>query len=60
MNDILTPEEAARYLRVSRPTLLKAVKQQDFPVMYVGARWRVSKAVLDKYLAGEQSKPRRK
>lgn len=53
--EVLTPEEAAAYLRVSRPTLLKAVRRGEVPVLHIGARWRVSRAALDQYLAGAQT-----
>lgn len=51
--EILTPEEASRYLRVTRTTLTKAVKQKDFPILRVAGSWRVSKSTLDAYLRGE-------
>lgn len=51
--EVLTPEEAARYLRVSPATLRKAVRQKDFPVIRVAGRWRVAKSTLDAYLSGE-------
>lgn len=50
--EILTPDEASRFLRVSLATLRKAVKRGDFPVLHVADRWRVSRVVLEGYLEG--------
>lgn len=54
MTDVLTPEEAAAFLRVSRPTLLKAVRSGEVPVLHLGSRWRVSRKALEEYMAGGQ------
>lgn len=51
--EVLTPDEAARYLRVSPATLRKAVKRGDFPVIQVADRWRVSRSTLEAYMSGE-------
>lgn len=53
--DIMTPDEAAAYLRVSLPTLRKAVRRKDFPVLWIAGRWRVSRATLDAYLSGKST-----
>lgn len=51
--EVLTPDEASRFLRVSPATLRKAVKRGDFPVLHVADRWRISRTVLEGYLRGD-------
>ncbi|MBA7490759.1 hypothetical protein ES702_01302 [subsurface metagenome] len=50
--DILTPKQAAEYLHVSKPTIYKLLRQRKIPARRLGKQWRISKAVLDKFLAG--------
>jgi excisionase family DNA binding protein len=49
---IMTPAEAAAFLRICIPTLRDAVRRKTIPAIYVGKRWRVSKAALLRYLEG--------
>ena len=50
--DILTPKQAAEYLGVSKPTIYKLLRQRKIPARRLGKQWRISKAILDKFLAG--------
>lgn len=51
---ILTIEEAAKYLRVSKSTLYKLVREGGVPGQKVGRHWRFSKSAIDQWF---QSKP---
>lgn len=50
--DIMKPEEAARYLRISKPTLYKLIRNGEIPAKKIGNQWRVSKTVLDEIVKG--------
>lgn len=54
--DILTPKQAAKYLKISKPTMYKLLKKRKIPARRLGKQWRISKAVLDKFLAGGQER----
>ncbi|MBA7665936.1 hypothetical protein ES703_74011 [subsurface metagenome] len=54
--DILTPKQAAEYLKISKPTMYKLLKQRKIPARRLGKQWRISKAVLDAFLAGGQER----
>ena len=49
---IMTPPEAAGYLRISVATLLRGSRLQEIPGFQVGRRlWRYRKSQLDSWLA---------
>jgi excisionase family DNA binding protein len=50
--DILTPEEAARYLRVHSQTVYRRLRAGKLPGAKVGDQWRIRKADLDQHLKG--------
>jgi len=50
--DILTPKQAALYLKISKPTMYKLLRQRKIPARRLGKQWRISRAALDKFLAG--------
>lgn len=45
--DVMTLEEAAEYLRISRPTLLRGVKLGSVPALKAGALYRFSRKALE-------------
>lgn len=47
---IMTVEEAARFLRISRPSAYQAVKKGDIPIIRIGRRILVPVAALEKML----------
>jgi len=49
--EILTIEEATKYLRIHKATLYKLVKQRKIPAAKVGKKWRLLKSKLDEWLA---------
>lgn len=54
--DIMTPKEAALYLGISKPTMYKLLRKRKIPARRLGKQWRISKAVLDAFLAGGEEK----
>ena len=53
--EILTPEEAAGYLRVHLQTVYRRLRAGMLPGAKVGDQWRLRKADLDEYLKGHAS-----
>jgi excisionase family DNA binding protein len=51
--EILTVEQAADYLGVSRVTVNKMLKAGKLPGAKIGRAWRIRRADLDKVLAGQ-------
>jgi excisionase family DNA binding protein len=55
-NDLLlTPKEAAAYLRVSIATLTRLSRAGELPGVRIGKLWRYSKSALDEWLAAKVS-----
>ncbi len=50
--DILTPEEAADYLRVNRETVYRRLRAGKLPGNKIGQQWRIRKHDLNRYLQG--------
>lgn len=48
--DILTPDEAARYLKISEQTLRKLRQRKAIRAKQVGRQWRYLKEDLDRFL----------
>ncbi len=46
MDDLLTVEEAAAYLRVSRATVWRWCKSRKVPAVKIGREWRIMKQTL--------------
>jgi excisionase family DNA binding protein len=51
---ILTPEEAADYLRVNPQTVYRRLRAGSLPGAKVGHQWRIRKVDLDSLLAGSR------
>lgn len=51
-HDILTTDQAAEYLQVTRQTILRGLRCGRLPGAKVGSRWRLSRAALEAYAAG--------
>jgi excisionase family DNA binding protein len=51
--DVLTLDEAARYLRVNERTVRGMLKDKRLPGTKIGRAWRLRRADLDKVLAGQ-------
>ena len=48
--DVLTIEELAIYLKISKSTLYKLVREGKIPSQKVGRRWRFRKTAIDRWL----------
>ena len=53
MEDLLTIEETALYLRVSESTVRRMVKDGRIPARQIGRQWRIPRAALEEYLGGD-------
>ncbi len=49
--DVMTPSEAAAYLKVSEEDVMEAIKDKSLKARKVGKAYRISKAALDEYLS---------
>jgi excisionase family DNA binding protein len=54
---LLTPEEAARVLRVGRTTIYALMKAGDLLSVHIGRSCRISRAELQRYVHGLESPP---
>ena len=50
---LMTVEELANYLRLTRRTIYRLLKQDNIPAVKVGHKWRFDKKVIDKWLQRE-------
>ena len=48
--DVLTIDELANYLRISRSTLYKLAQEGRVPCQKVGRHWRFPKEAIDRWL----------
>lgn len=48
--EVLSPEEAARYIDVHPQTIYRLLRQGEIPGRKIGRQWRILKAALDDYL----------
>ncbi|MBN1146401.1 MAG: SPFH domain-containing protein [Anaerolineales bacterium] len=52
VSDIMTPAEAAQYLRVSEEDVIAAINAGDLKARKIGNAYRISKSALDEFLSG--------
>ena len=50
MEQVLTLEEAAQYLKVAKPTLYRLLEDGKIPAFKVGNQWRFTTELIDKWL----------
>ena len=50
MEQVLTLEEAAQYLKVAKPTLYRLLEDGKIPAFKVGNQWRFTRELIDKWL----------
>jgi excisionase family DNA binding protein len=50
MHEVLTINEAAELLRVSRRTVLRMIERKEIPVFKVGVQWRFNRDYLLKII----------
>ena len=51
---VLTTEEAAEYLRVSKATILRWCTMGKLPAFRIGRAWRINMDELDKIMLGQK------
>ncbi|HQP25534.1 MAG TPA: helix-turn-helix domain-containing protein [Smithellaceae bacterium] len=49
--DVLTIDELAAYLKISKSTLYKLVREGKIPSQKIGKHWRFIKGAIDQWLA---------
>ncbi len=54
-DEVLTTDEAIKYLRISRPTFLKYVHHGKIKATKAGKGWRVLKSELYRFLKGKDT-----
>lgn len=52
--DVLTIEELAVYLKISKSTLYKLVREGKIPSQKVGRHWRFHKKAIDQWLCNRE------
>lgn len=57
---LLTPEEAARVLRVGRTTVYALLKAGDLHPVHIGRSCRLSRAELERYINRLEARPPRR
>ncbi len=58
LSDVLTIEELATYLKISKSTLYKLVREGKIPSQKIGRHWRFRKIAIDLWLEETwESKP---
>jgi excisionase family DNA binding protein len=48
--DVLTIQELAAYLKISKSTLYKLVREGKIPSQKIGRHWRFRKGTIDRWL----------
>jgi excisionase family DNA binding protein len=51
-SELLTPEEAAVYLRLNPQTTYRLLRGGQLPGVKIGRQWRIRKTALDAFLDG--------
>lgn len=54
MDELLTVDEVAAYLRVSRSTVWRWCQAKKVPAFKIGREWRISGPVLEEIVASQQ------
>ena len=52
--EILTPIELAKYLRVRRNTIYRLLRENKIPGFRVGSEWRFSSRQIDRWIISQQ------
>jgi len=54
VNEIMTTKEVAEYLKLTKVTVYKYVKEGTIPGTKIGSRWRFLKEKIDDFLRNEE------
>ena len=57
---VLTIEELAVYLKISKSTLYKLAQKGEIPGQKIGKHWRFRKDIIDQWLSDSQQSTKRK
>jgi excisionase family DNA binding protein len=57
--EVLTTQEACKFLRISKPTLFKLIHGHQIPAKRIGRGWRLLKSELEAYLRQEDIREKR-
>lgn len=60
LDKVLTIEELAAYLKISKSTLYKLVQKGEVPGQKVGKHWRFRRDIIDQWLAEDTPAVKRK
>jgi excisionase family DNA binding protein len=53
-DEVLTTKEAMEFLKISKPTFLKCIRNREIKAIKVGNGWRILQSELYRFLAGEE------
>jgi excisionase family DNA binding protein len=56
MNEVLTLDELAQYLRVHRSTIYRLLRKNQLPAFKIGSDWRFNLDSVDKWIYEAQRK----
>ena len=56
-DNILTTDEAAQYLKISKATLLNHIREKKIKAKKVGRSWRVLQSEIYRFLNEEEDEP---
>lgn len=59
-DNVLTIEELAVYLKISKSSLYKLAQKGEVPGQKVGKHWRFRRDIIDQWLADSQAPSKRK
>ncbi len=57
MDEVLTIKELSAYLKISKSTLYKLVREGKIPSQKVGRHWRFRKVAIDRWLEDTRDEP---
>lgn len=60
LDQVLTIEELAAYLKISKSTLYKLAQNGEVPGQKVGKHWRFRRDIIDQWMAEGMSTTKRK
>jgi len=55
MEELLTLEEVAKYLKISKHTLYKMLEKRKIPAFKVANQWRFKKSDIDRWLEKQRN-----
>lgn len=59
LGEIMTMDELARYLKISKSTLYKLAVENKLPGQKIGKRWRFHKNAIEQWLTEGVRQPRK-